>query len=240
MQKGAYVIAENRPVARATYRLRLLGDTTALTAPGQFVNLALDGLYLRRPLSVADWDAEGMTLLYKVVGEGTRALAQYPAGKTLDLLTGLGNGFALEGSEHPLLLGGGIGTPPIYALAKAFARRGIRCTVALGFNTPEEAILVEDFQALGCTVSTAFAQQGRLVTDLLPEVLPGCDRYYACGPEPMLRAVHAACPLDGQLSFETRMACGFGACMGCSCKTQFGNKRLCKDGPVLRKEEIVW
>jgi len=240
MYKGCYEIVENTPVARAVYRMRLLGDTTALTAPGQFVNIQLPGFYLRRPISVANWDSEGMVLLYKVVGQGTEAMSRMAAGEQLDLLVGLGNGFDASKGDKPLLIGGGVGTPPLLGLAKALLGRGVMPQVALGFATHEDRLLVKDFEAMCCQVSVALISENRLVTDLFPELIPLCDYYYACGPEPMLRAVHQAIPLNGQLSFEARMACGFGACMGCTCKTFAGGKRICTEGPVLFKEEIIW
>ncbi len=240
MHKGLYTITENRPIARDVYQMRLSGDTESLTAPGQFVNIALPGFFLRRPLSVADWDASGMTLIYKAVGEGTAALSRMVAGDTLDMLCGLGNGFDPSHGEKPLLIGGGVGTPPLLGLAKALAARGAVPTMALGFGDDDDTMLIHEFQALGCKVRIALMAQKQLVTNILPAVIPESDYYYACGPEPMLRAVHAQVALPGQLSFEARMACGFGACMGCTCQTITGGKRICKEGPVLGKEEIVW
>ncbi len=240
MRKGTYSILENRPVARDVYQMRLSGDTAALTAPGQFVNIELDGFYLRRPISVCDWDGSGMTLLYKVLGEGTKALSGYAPGKALDLLVGLGNGFDASEGDRPLLVGGGVGTPPLYGLAKRLAARGATPMVALGFADRPDQILADAFAALGCDVRVALVSENKLVTDILPDTRADRDHYYACGPEAMLRAVHATLPMDGQLSFEARMACGFGACMGCTCQTVAGGKRVCADGPVFRKEEILW
>ena len=240
MYKGLYEITENVPVARAVYRMRLLGNTAALTTPGQFVNIELPTFYLRRPFSVADWDDDGMTLLYKVIGEGTAAMARMTAGETLDLLVGLGNGFDITKGDNPLLIGGGMGTPPLLALAKALMARGAVPRVALGFAAQEDVVLADAFKGMGLAVRVALMSEGRMVTDLLPEWIPLCDHYYTCGPEAMLRAVYRACPFGGQLSFETRMACGFGACMGCTCKTLTGGKRICMDGPVFFGEEIIW
>jgi dihydroorotate dehydrogenase electron transfer subunit len=242
MEHSPCAVLENRPIAQDVWRLTLRGPTDAITAPGQFAHVAVPGFFLRRPLSVADWDADAFTLIYKAVGPGTRALTQTQRGAALDVLLGLGNGFDPSISETPLLVGGGVGVPPLFGLAKAFLRRGIAPTVCLGFNGPGDVLLAEDFKALGCPTHVALACEGQLVTNLLPPVFPDRDACFACGPEPMLRTVHALCPdtLQGQFSFETRMACGIGACMGCTCETRFGGKRLCKEGPVLRKEEILW
>lgn len=244
-RQGIYTIIENNPVARGVLRMVLTGDTGAITAPGQFVNIRVEGCYLRRPISVADWDEQSITLIYKVVGEGTRRLARMQPGETLDLLVGLGNGYDLDccGSA-PVLLGGGVGVPPLYGLAKRLLLRGIVPTVLLGFGSAEEVFGEKAFSALGCRVlvATADGSYGHrgFVTDLLAECGEQYDYFYTCGPEGMLRAVYDVCGCGGQLSFEERMGCGFGACMGCSCKTKYGTKRICKDGPVLKKEEVIW
>ncbi|MEA4899172.1 MAG: dihydroorotate dehydrogenase electron transfer subunit [Christensenellaceae bacterium] len=233
-----YRIARNDEVARAVYRLELDGDTSALTAPGQFVNIKVPGCYLRRPISVCDWSDGTMTLIYKVLGEGTKGLAQMEAGASLDLLTGLGNGFSAvpEGVKRPLLVGGGLGVAPLYRLMKALP--GARA--ALGFASAADVFLRDAFEALGevhiITIDGSAGAKG-LVTDLMAAL--DYDYVFACGPEPMMRAVHALCP-RGQFSFEGRMACGFGACMGCSRETNFGSKRVCVDGPVFAGEEIAW
>lgn len=245
LKKAAYTIAENLPVARAMHRMRLEGPTDAFLRPGQFAHIAIPGFYLRRPISACDWDEQGFTILYKLVGEGTRALAALPPGTVLDALTGLGNGYAVEKSgARPLLVGGGAGVPPLYALCKALLRAGRLPTVCLGFNRADEIILLPEFQALGCEVllATADGSAGArgFVTDALAEARPDCDYLFACGPEQMLRAVYFARREDGQFSFEERMACGIGACMGCSCQTKYGSKRICADGPVLNREEIIW
>ncbi len=241
MKQGFFEIIDNVPLTKDVYKMRLFGDTSAITAPGQFVNIKLEGLYLRRPISVCDWDEKTLTLLYKVVGEGTEKLSQMDAGK-LDLLTGLGNGYDTTVSgESPLLLGGGVGVPPLYGLAKVLLSEGKKVRVVLGFNKKEEVFYEEEFRALGAetivtTVDGSYGTKG-FVTDAMGE---GYTYFYTCGPEPMLRAVHKSTKTSGQLSFEERMGCGFGACMGCSCKTVTGNKRICKEGPVLRKEDILW
>ena len=242
MKKGIYSIENTRQLAKNTFLTRLAGDTSAFCAPGQFINIALDGFFLRRPLSVCDWDGEGLTVIYKTVGKGTKALANLPAGTKLDVLTGLGNGFSVETSGlRPLLIGGGAGVPPLYGLAKRLIGKGARPVVILGFNTAEEVFFEKEFAALDCdvTVATVDGSYGKkgLVTDVLPQ---GTTYFYACGPEPMLKAVYDRSDTSGQLSFERRMGCGFGACMGCTCRTKYGAKLICKDGPVLEKEAVVW
>ena len=242
MKQGLFTITENTPLSARAARLRLRGDSSAITAPGQFVNVQLPGFFLRRPFSVCDWDETGLTLLYETVGQGTQALRALPLGTELDLLTGLGNGYELScAGEKPLLIGGGVGVPPMYLLAKKLIEQGKAPSVVLGFNTKSEIFYEEEFKALGCpvTVTTVDGSYGikGFVTDGLPE---GYTYFYCCGPEPMLKAVYKKTETSGQFSFEERMGCGFGACMGCSCKTVTGYKRICKDGPVLRKEEILW
>ena len=237
-----FTILENTPLTASVYRMVLRGDTSAITAPGQFVNIALDGKFLRRPISVCDYDADTLTLIYKVVGSGTAQLASMNGGR-LDILTGLGNGYDLSAAgNNPVLIGGGVGVPPMYRLAKDLTALGKQVSVILGFNTASEIFLREEFEALGCrvTVTTADGSVGLrgFVTDALKDM--DYSYFYACGPEPMLKAVYKASKTPGQMSFEERMGCGFGACMGCSCKTLTGYKRICKDGPVMKKEEIRW
>jgi len=227
-------VLENRKIARGVMRMRLSGDASAC-APGRFAHLRVPGFYLRRPISLCDWDGESYTLVYKVVGEGTAAMADWKPGFEVDAMVGLGNGYRLdEFGARPLLVGGGSGVPPLLALAKALAARGKRPVAALGFSCPEEVFLREEFEAL-CETRVAI---GGYVTDALSGL--DCDCVAACGPEPMLRAVHRAIDLPGQFSFEARMACGVGACMGCTCETKLGAKRICADGPVFRREEIAW
>ena len=242
MKQVIYEIVENRPLAACVYRMALRGDNSAITAPGQFVNLRLNGLYLRRPISVCDVAGDRLTLIYKAVGQGTEKMSAMEPGQRLDALAGLGNGYDLSvAGDRPLLLGGGVGVPPLYLLAKRLIGQGRAVAVRLGFNTAGDVFYEDEFRALGAEVRVATVDGSRgekgFVTDILPET---CSHYYACGPEPMLRAVHRAVPGDGQLSFEARMGCGFGACMGCTCETIAGYKRICKDGPVLRKGEILW
>ncbi|MCI7140945.1 dihydroorotate dehydrogenase electron transfer subunit [Alistipes sp.] len=244
-KKGIYRILANEPLTQSVWRMVLEGDTQWITAPGQFVNIALEGRYLRRPISVCDYDERTITLIYKVVGDGTAQMSRMAAGAELDLLTGLGNGFSIRAEvRRPLLVGGGVGVPPLYHLAKRLLAAGHPVEVILGFNTAAECFYEEEFRALGCTVTVATADGSRgvrgFVTTALAERRPDFDYFYACGPLPMLRAVAEAVEQDGQLSFEERMGCGFGACMGCSCQTKYGNKRICKEGPVLEKGEIIW
>ncbi|MBQ6067848.1 MAG: dihydroorotate dehydrogenase electron transfer subunit [Clostridia bacterium] len=242
MQERILTITDNTPLTKDVYRMKLAGDVSAITAPGQFINIKLEGLFLRRPISVYDCDGDAVTIIYKAVGKGTEAMRRMEAGKTLNVLTGLGNGYdtSLSG-ERPLLLGGGVGVPPLYLLAKKLLAEGKQVRVVLGFNTKDEVFCKKEFAALGCEVTVAtvdgsYGVQG-FVTDALPK---DYTYFYTCGPEPMLKAVYRATKTGGQFSFEERMGCGFGACMGCSCKTVTGYKRICKEGPVLRKEEILW
>lgn len=243
MKRSLFTILKNEMLAPATFRMVLGGDTTAITAPGQFVNIALTGKFLRRPISVCDWEGERLTLIYKVVGQGTAQMSRMAPGESLDLLTGLGNGYNLEKSgDKPLLIGGGAGIPPLYALAKKLIARGKTPSVILGFNTKDEGFLEKEFKALGIpvTVATADGSLGvkGFVTDAMPEA--GYTYFYTCGPVPMLRAIDGKATSSGQFSFEERMGCGFGACMGCTCKTKYGNKRICREGPVLERGEIIW
>ena len=242
MKQGLFEIIENTPLTANVYRMRLRGDTSAITRSGQFVNIKLDGFYLRRPISVCDRTEDTLTIIYKVVGKGTEAMAAMTEG-TLDVLTGLGNGYDLTCSgDRPILLGGGVGVPPMYLLAKDLIAEGKKVTVVLGFNTASEIFYEDEFRALGAdvivtTVDGSYGQKG-FVTDAMKNI--DYTYFYTCGPEPMLKAIFSTSVTEGQLSFEERMGCGFGACMGCSCKTIYGNKRICKEGPVLRKEEILW
>ena len=243
MKQTIFSIISNKKIAKDVYEMVLEGDTAGI-APGQFVNIKLEGLYLRRPISVCDFSDKTLTLIYKVVGKGTEQMAGMQAGQKLDVLTMLGNGYTTEKSgQKPLLIGGGVGVPPMFAQAKKLISEGKEVTVILGFNIAEEIFYEEEFKKIGARVfvSTVDGSVGTkgFVTDALKEV--GEYSYvYTCGPEVMLKAVYNATNTSGQYSFEERMGCGFGACMGCSCKTKYGNKRICKDGPVLEKEEIIW
>ena len=242
MKQSIFRILSNEALTDSVYRMVLSGDTSHIGGCGQFVNILLDGLYLRRPISVCDYDDATLTLVYKVVGKGTEAMSLMGAGTELDILTGLGNGYDLSlAGDKPVLLGGGVGVPPMYNLAKKLRGMGKEVSVILGFNTASEIFYEEEFKALGCSVSVttvdgSYGIRG-FVTDALPE---DYTYFYTCGPEPMLKAVYKATKTSGEMSFEERMGCGFGACMGCSCKTLTGNKRICKEGPVMKKEEILW
>ena len=242
MKQSIFEIIENTALTSNVYRMRLAGDTSAITAPGQFVNIKLEGKFLRRPISVCDCKDGELTIVYKVVGKGTEQMANMHAAEELDILTGLGNGYDLTVSgDKPLLLGGGVGVPPMYMLAKELIAEGKDVTVILGFNKADEIFYEMEFRALGANVIVATADGSYgikgFVTDALPE---DYTYFYTCGPEPMLKAVWRATNTSGQMSFEERMGCGFGACMGCSCKTLTGYKRICREGPVMRKEEILW
>lgn len=242
MKQGIFEIVSNEKLTQNVYKMVLRGDVSAITAPGQFVNILLDGLYLRRPISVCEVGEDTFTMIYKVVGKGTAQMAAMESGK-LDILTGLGNGYDMTVSgQKPLLLGGGVGVPPMYELCKQLIRQGKEVQVILGFNTADEVFYEDQFKDLGAyvTVTTVDGSYGTkgFVTDVMKEL--DYSYFYTCGPEPMLKAVYKTSTTSGQMSFEKRMGCGFGACMGCSCKTLTGYKRICKEGPVMRKEEILW
>lgn len=244
MKQSLFKIIKNEPLTSTVYRMVLEGDTSAIKRSGQFLNIKIDGLFLRRPISVCDYNDNTITILYKVVGTGTEAMSKLPPASILDILTGLGNGYdTTKSGNHPLLIGGGVGVPPMYRLAKDLIAEGKKTTVILGFNTKEETFYMEEFQNLGAEVliATADGSVGKkgFVTDIVKE-LSDYTYFYTCGPEPMLKALFDCTTTSGQLSFEERMGCGFGACMGCSCETKYGSKRICKDGPVLEKEEIIW
>lgn len=243
MKQGIYTIAEHTVLTKDVYRMVLAGDTSAMSAPGQFVEIQLPGFFLRRPISVCDYDAFGFTLIYKVVGRGTEDLAAMKQGETLNIITGLGNGFSPEkGGERPLLVGGGVGVPPLYHLAKRLLARGAFPFVVLGFNTAEEIFYVEEFKALGAEVAIATVDGSYGVKGFVTAALPASYSYvYSCGPIAMLRALYSAARgVSGEFSLEERMGCGFGACMGCSIITKKGSRRVCKDGPVFEKEELAW
>ena len=242
MIQEIYTIAENTALTSSVYKMVLKGNGKAVTASGQFVNIKLDGLYLRRPISICDAEEGKLTLIYKVVGKGTEQMRDMTEG-SLDILSSLGNGYDTSISgEKPLLIGGGVGVPPLYMLAKELVKEGKEVSVILGFNTKDEIFYEEEFKALGCkvyvtTVDGSYGIKG-FVTEAMKEI--DYTHFFTCGPEPMLKAVWNASETSGQLSFEERMGCGFGACMGCSCKTLTGFKRICKDGPIMMKEEILW
>ena len=243
MKQSVFAIVSNTPLTDTVYQMVLAGDTSAITAPGQFVNIKLEGLYLRRPISVCDLNGDKLTIVYKVVGKGTEQMSRMQAGEKIDILTGLGNGYdlALSGGR-PVLLGGGVGVPPMYLLAKKLLAQGKPVTVILGFNTESEIFYEKEFAKLGADVIVTTVDGSRGIKGFVTDALKMLDYtyFYTCGPEPMLKAVYKASTTSGQMSFEKRMGCGFGACMGCSCKTITGYKRICKEGPVMKKEEILW
>ena len=240
-KQDIYEIISNEPLTRDVFKMILKGDTQYITAPGQFINLKLEGKFLRRPISVCDYDGETVTIIYKVVGEGTKQMSEMKSGDKIDCITGLGNGYDISKSKKPLVIGGGVGVPPMYHLTKRLIEAGQTPTVILGFNTKSEIFYEDAFKALDAEVIVATADGSYgvkgFVTDAMPE---DYDYFYTCGPMPMFRAIENKVKTSGQYSFEERMGCGFGACMGCSCKTKYGYKRICKDGPVLEREEIIW
>ena len=243
MYQGLYEIKSNVKLTESIYEMVLEGDTSSISAPGQFINIKLDGFYLRRPISICDYDDSTITIIYKVVGEGTEAMSKMNAGEKLDVLCVLGNGFDTSKSlDNPVLIGGGVGVPPMYNLCKKLIEEGKNVSVILGFNKKEEIFYEDEFKKLGAdvkvtTVDGSYGIKG-FVTDALKET--EYSYFYTCGPMPMFKAIENTAITSGQYSFEERMGCGFGACMGCSCKTKYGNKRICKDGPVLEREEIIW
>jgi len=243
MKQQLFKITENVALTDSVYRISLKGDISEITAPGQFVNIKLDGFFLRRPISVCNSKDNVLTIIYKVVGQGTEVMANMTAGEKLDILTGLGNGYDIEKSgEYPVLIGGGAGVPPMYMLAVELLKQGKKPTVVLGFNKKSEVFYEEEFKALGIETIVATADGSYGVKGFVTDAIKDLDYtyFYTCGPEPMLKALYDNTTTSGQLSFEARMGCGFGACMGCTCETLYGNKRICKDGPVLVKEEVKW
>ncbi len=242
MKQLIFKISENKPLNASVMEMTLLGDNQGVKA-GQFINIKIDGLYLRRPISVCEIIDGGLKIIYKIVGKGTEVLSRMKQGDSLDVLTMLGNGYDLTLSgDKPLLIGGGVGVPPMYELCKQLIASGKQVSVVLGFNTKAEIFYEQEFKNLGAivfvtTVDGSYGVKG-FVTDAMKDL--DYSYFYTCGPEPMLKAVHKQSVSDGEMSFEERMGCGFGACMGCSCKTLTGNKRICKEGPVLKKGEILW
>ena len=223
--------------------MSLEGDTSAITKPGQFINIKLDGFFLRRPISVCDCENGKLSIIYKVVGNGTKEMSELPVGAELDILSGLGNGYDTSKSgDCPVLIGGGVGVPPMYLLCKKLVSEGKKATVILGFNSEKEVFGVDEFKATGAEVYVTTADGSVGTKGFVTDVLKNLDYtyFYTCGPMPMFKAIESIAKTSGQYSFEERMGCGFGACMGCTCKTKYGNKRICKDGPVLEREEIVW
>lgn len=243
MKQGIFEITENTKIAKDVFKMRLAGDTSGITGAGQFVNIKIDGFFLRRPISVCDFNENELLIIYKVVGKGTDRMSGLEAGQKLDLLTGLGNGYDLTvKTDKPVLIGGGVGVPPLYKLAKELKKQGKKVSVILGFNSKEEIFFEKEFKEIAdrvlvCTADGTYGVKG-FVTDALCDV--DYDYFFTCGPEPMFRALEKTVKTSGQFSFEQRMGCGFGACMGCTCKTLTSNKRICREGPVLFREEIIW
>lgn len=236
-------ITDNKKIAEKTYFMSLEGDTSAITKPGQFINIKLDRFFLRRPISVCDCENGKLSIIYKVVGNGTKEMSELPVGAELDILSGLGNGYDTSKSgDCPVLIGGGVGVPPMYMLCKKLVSEGKKATVILGFNSEKEVFGVDEFKATGAEVYVTTADGSVGTKGFVTDVLKNLDYtyFYTCGPMPMFKAIESIAKTSGQYSFEERMGCGFGACMGCTCKTKYGNKRICKDGPVLEREEIVW
>lgn len=236
-------ITDNKKIAEKTYFMSLEGDTSAITKPGQFINIKLDGFFLRRPISVCDCENGKLSIIYKVVGNGTKEMSELPVGAELDILSGLGNGYDTSKSgDCPVLIGGGVGVPPMYLLCKKLVSEGKKATVILGFNSEKEVFGVDEFKATGAEVYVTTADGSVGTKGFVTDVLKNLDYtyFYTCGPMPMFKAIESIAKTSGQYSFEERMGCGFGACMGCTCKTKYGNKRICKDGPVFEREEIVW
>lgn len=243
MYQGFYEIKSNKKLTDSIFEMVLIGDTSSITAPGQFINIKLDGFYLRRPISICDYDDSSITIIYKVVGEGTEVMSKMNAGEKLDVLCGLGNGFDTSKSlDKPVLIGGGVGVPPMYNLCKKLIQEGKSVTVILGFNKKEEIFYEDEFKKLGADVKVTTVDGSYGIKGFVTDALKDTDYsyFFTCGPMPMFKAIESTATTSGQYSFEERMGCGFGACMGCSCKTKYGNKRICKDGPVLTREEIIW
>ncbi len=243
MKQQFFTITKNIKIANDIMLMYLSGDTSDITKPGQFVNIKIESQFLRRPISVCDYTKDTLTLIYKIVGVGTQVMSEYQPGTKLDILTGLGNGYNVDlCGNRPLLIGGGVGVPPMYNLCKVLVNMGKTPTVILGFNSKADVFFEDEFKTLGAKVivATADGSYGTkgFVTDAIQDI--DYDYFFTCGPEPMFKAIEKAVKTSGQYSFEERMGCGFGACMGCSCKTKYGNKRICKDGPVLVREEIIW
>ena len=242
MKQVIFEIKNNKPLNAQIMEMTLAGEVEGVKA-GQFINIKIDGFYLRRPISVCEIISGGLKIIYKIVGKGTEVLSRMKTGEKLDVLIGLGNGYDLTLSgDKPLLIGGGVGVPPMYELCKQLIASGKQVSVVLGFNTKAEIFYEQEFKNLGAnvyvtTVDGSYGVKG-FVTDAMKDL--DYSYFYTCGPEPMLKAVHKQSVSDGEMSFEERMGCGFGACMGCSCKTLTGNKRICKEGPVLKKGEILW
>ena len=247
MKECIFNIISNKKIAENTYEMVLStpDKSNGVTNPGQFVNIKLDGYFLRRPISVCDWDDETLTIVYKAVGKGTELMSTYEEGKAINVLTPLGNGYTTANiGDRPVLIGGGAGVPPMYGLCKTLVSEGKKPVVVLGFNTESEVFYTDKFEALGVEVVIATADGSVGVKGFVTDAVKDLEftDFCTCGPEPMLKALNDAIApeINGFMSFEERMGCGFGACMGCSCETKYGYKRICKEGPVLERGEIIW
>ncbi len=243
MKDGLFTIRENNEIAPGVYQLILSGDTSGIQKAGQFVDVQIDGHFLRRPFSVCDWDEKTVTVVYRKIGKGTEDLSHFRPGHVTDVLTGLGNGFDTAPSgDKPLLVAGGSGVPMMYALAKALIAEGKTVTAVLGYRTAADIFLAKEIEALGAKVIITTEDGSCGVKGFVTDAMKNLDYtyFYTCGPEAMFEAIDKIAVTSGQFSFEARMGCGYGACMGCTCQTKYGHKRICKDGPVLVREEIVW
>lgn len=245
MKKADYIIKENRLIADGVYLMTLSGDTSAIQRGGQFADVEVDGFFLRRPLAVTQWDKDGFSMIYKVIGHGTEKMAAMRTGDVLNVLTGLGNGFdASAARENALVVCGGIGASPCFSLVKELTARGVHTTVILGFNRAADVILEQEYRALGAETAVATLDGSAgikgLVTDAIAALRPEYDYFYTCGPKVMMKAVCETLGTPGELSLEERMGCGCGICYGCTCRTHSGAKRVCADGPVFKKEEVIW
>lgn len=241
MKQAIFKIESQTEIAPRVFKMMLMGDTSAINNPGEFVEILVPGKFLRRPISVCDVSNGRLTLIYKVVGEGTEILASMKPEDKLDILVGLGNGYDLLDERigtGPLVIGGGVGIPPMYLLTKRLIENGKNPVVILGFNTEKEVFLEEEFRSLGCDVKVCTADGTYGTKGFVTDATEEDSYYFACGPEPMLKAIYKKMNAEGQMSFETRMGCGFGACMGCSLETKDGYKRICKEGPVIKSEEV--
>ena len=241
MKQQTFEIQANELLAKSVYRMQLAGNTTGIL-PGQFVNIRVEGQFLRRPISVCNITDGVLTIIYKVVGVGTEAMSHLPVGTQLDVLTVLGNGYDLsKAGDAPLLVGGGVGVPPMYMLARQLREAGKNVRVILGFNTKDEVFYEEEFRALGCDVTVTTVDGSHGVKGFVTNALDGKQSYYyTCGPLPMIKALLQAAGTNGEVSMEERMGCGFGACMGCTIQTTQGPKRVCKEGPVFPAEELIF
>ena len=244
MKRAVFTVLGNERISADVFDLRLSGDTSELVGSGQFVNADIPDLYLRRPISICDYSPGEMRLVIKIVGKGTQKMASLKEGDPVDLLVPLGNGFdTAKSGKTPYLFGGGVGVAPMVRLAKDLIGQGKKTTVVLGFNSSSDVILYDDYcrivgkeNVFVTTVDGSFGQKG-FVTEVNAD---GASFVYSCGPLPMMKALDKAIECGAEYSFESRMGCGFGACMGCTLASAGGPVRVCREGPVFRKGEILW